>query len=453
MRDELLVGVDVGSSKLCSTVAVREQSGRTLYVAHGSTPSDGLQAGSVIDVGALATSFEYALDEIRHLIGMPVQDLVMSVSGARLEAIDRTETLALDPATPISHQDVMRALPDARDATPDGRQVVHRVVRSLVVDGQVVRDPVGMLGRTLTVRTRDFAALSEFATRLHLAAQQAGARVLALVPEGVASAAAALTDDEREQGVVLLDIGSATTDLALYFNGELYDLAAIPLGGHHVTTDLAALLDVPVDDAEDLKCRHGIADRAVVTEAEAFDWGARTVASLQRQARQGRVPAEVVQVIAGARAEQILNRVNGLLEGWHVKPNLRAGVVLTGGSANLSGIELMAADILGLPVRLGGVLPWEGFPAIPDPSVTASLGLVRYCADRSRPPQQPAERPLVERLMVTGASGEDADNGSHWNPPPVRTRRRPPPRRRSSSRGWGPVLRGWLREFVPAREG
>jgi cell division protein FtsA len=467
--DQFIVGVDIGASKLCAAVALRERNGAVRYVGHGSAPSAGLRGGEVVDPNALSTAFKRAVEEARYLIGTPVHDIVVSVSGARLEPIDRMGGLDLSGGRPITHQDVVQAIGNSRGSDPAGLQTVHRVVRGMSLDGDPVTDPTGRTGRRLDVWTRDYAVPAQLVERLRRSADAASVRIHTLIPEGVAAAAAALTDDERDAGVVLVDIGSATTDIAAYVHGDLQHIAGFPLGGHHITTDLASVLDIPIDEAEDLKRRHGAIGED--NDEELFEWTPRTVAALQRLASEGEVPGAAVRSIAAARVIQIIDRVKAVLDGAQLTERLRAGAVLTGGGSQLHGTEDIARAILRLPVRSGAVLPADGFPAIADPTVSASVGLIRYCAARSVAPLPPRAEsrslgatafvhPLVMQVPAPfRGSGErhtrEEGQRSAHSVTPVATMVLSPqysaPARARASRSWGRSFRAWMREFVPAR--
>jgi len=466
--DQYIVGIDIGTSKLCSTVAIRESSGALRYVGHGSTPSGGLKNGDIIDVPGLGAAFVRAVEEARYLIGAPVHDIVVSMSGMRLEPIDRSGGVSLTLGRPVTQDDVARAIASARGQDPSGVQPIHRVVRSLVLDGERVDDPLGKSGTRLDARVRDYAVSSVLVDRLRQVGDASAVRVHSLVPGGVASAAATLTDEERRNGVALVDIGSGTTDIAVYAGGELRHLATFPAGGNHVTTDIASILEVPLDEAERLKRRHGAigedSDEELILE-----WTPRTIAMLQRMAAEGEVPAYAVRSIAGARVIQIIDRVRETLAQTEAGSALRSGIVLTGGGAQLHGVSDIAQAILQMPVRSGAVLAADGFPAIADPGASGSVGLVRYVAARAEPTKDSAPQPVgrgsvfrtsgivhpvvgrsLQRRESRAVGMSDTIDVISVSPPSVRVAHsRQQPRLKRASGGWGQTLRDWMRELVP----
>ena len=386
---------------------------------------------------------------MERLVGRPTLDVVVSVSGAQLSPLERQGSCRLELATPIGNEDVMRALPPADASLGDGFPV-HRVVRTFALDGQPLLDPTGRIGKRLEVTSCDYLAPLGWLDSLRDALEASGGRLHALVPGGVAAAAATLTDDERAAGVIVVDIGGLTTDIAFYRHNTLRELCSVPFGGQHITLDLAQLLDIDEADAESLKIRHGAADPFSVA-TPGIQWGARGIATLQRLASQGRVPAEAVQAIAGARLRLIFEELGTQCAGLGVnlKLDAPAGIVLTGGTAKLSGSDGIAEATLGVPARCAGVRAAAGFPEIPDPAASVSIGLVRYCADRMvDPPAEPLRASRRGRAATTSnAARETAPalfghnafasvNGLLQSRP---------------TQGWGRWMANWMREFIPAR--
>lgn len=446
MPDQFIVGIDVGSSKLCSAIAIREASGAIRYVGHGSAPSGGYRGGQVTDVEQLAAAFRRAVEEARYLIGTAVQDVAICVSGARIESLDRSGGINLEPGKPVDNSDILRAIGVSRGSDPPGLHTVHRVVRALSVDGSITRDPTGRIGRRLEVATRDFAMSSQLVEQLRGAAEAAGLQVHTLIPEGIAAATAATTEDERSAGVAVADIGSGGVDVAVYVDGELRHVAALPLGGNHITADIAGVINISTEQAESLKRQYGAIDRS--SNDELMEWNARTIAALQRQAASGDVPSSAVRSIAAARAIQIVDALHANLRGVGLVEYLRAGIILTGGTSQLRGIDDIANAIIGVPARSGAVVSGDGFPAIIDPSAVPSIGLVRYCALRAN--AGPAPRGEARRI---GAGAVAFIHPSVQRVMPVRDTMKPPPSQqsRTGTHGWGRSFRNWMREFVPAR--
>lgn len=452
MADQLIVGIDIGSTKFSSAVALYNRSGRITYLGHGSSPSGGMKGGRIADPEALERALRLALDEIRHLAGSTIQDLVVSVAGAQMAPIERHGQVRLDAGYPINHRDVEKAIEAAHDRDPEGLRTIHRVVQGFSVHGQSTRSPIGRHANDLDVYVRDFAVTSELVEGVRQAAASLGMRVHAFVPGGVAAGEAALTQEEREQGVVLIDIGGATTDVASYIDGDLHDVSGFPLGGHHLTQDIAAVLEISLEAAERLKRRDGIATSSESSRVP-VDWGPRGIARIQRQARDGTLSADVVRAIAGARLEQILQQAKEIAMRTDGHNGSRHGsIVITGGSSNLKGIEEAASEVFGLPARRGEILPSAGFPPIADPASATSVGLVRYCASRGAWAADSSQESGWPPEPVRAGNGH-GDEQSRWNDTPLYSdaSRETHPRKPSGGRDWGQFMRNWMREFIPAR--
>lgn len=456
MADQLIVGIDIGSTKFSSAIALYNRAGEIRYLGHGSTPSAGMKAGRIADPEALANALRMALDEIRHLAGAPIQDLVISVAGAQVAPIDRHGQVSLDARHEITHLDVERAIGAAQEDDPEGLKTIHRVVQGFAVHGQRTSAPLGRSGNDLDVFMRDFAVTTELVEGIRHAAASVSTRVHALVPGGVAAAEAAVTADERQQGVVLIDIGGATTDVAVYIDGDLHDIGGFPLGGHHLTQDLAMILEVDMEVAERFKCRDGVATSSEAAKVP-VDWGSRGIARLQRQARDGTLSGDVVRAINGARLEQILQQAKEIALRTDGHNGSRHGsIVITGGSSKLRGIEAAASEVFGLPARRGEVLPSDGFPPIADPASTTSVGLVRYCASRGAwAAETPQDGGRQRNAHPEPAPMEQSQHRELTPQVEVRqyqqVHRLTRDARPSVTRAWGRLMRDWMREFIPAR--
>lgn len=442
MPDQFIVGIDIGASKLCSAVALRDRDGGVRYVGHGSTSSGGLRAGEIADPEALGGALKRAVEEARYLIGVSVEDIVATVSGARVETLERMGGVELNAGRPIEARDIRRAIEDARGRDAGGWSTIHRVVRAFAIDGEPVDDPSGRVGRRLDVWMRDFAVPTQLTEGLRRAADISGIRVHTLVPTGVAVVAAVSSQSEREAGVAVVDIGSASTDIAVYLNGELQHLASIPLGGHHITADVASILQIPVEEADRLKREHGAISEDV--DEELIDWTPKTIAALQRQAKYGTIPGFAVRSIVAARTVQIIDKVKETLDALDDTGRLPAGVILTGGTAQLIGIIDITRAILGTTARAGQVLPGRGFPSIADPGVSAAVGLIRYVSGRSVGPtptrqRSPAAAGFVHPLVMNPFARHDT----------IDVMRQRPRSNDSGQRDWGRIFRDWVREFVP----
>jgi cell division protein FtsA len=274
---------------------------------------------------------------------------------------------------------------------------------------------------------------------MQLAARGARTELHAIVPTVVAASEAVLRPDERERGVIVIDIGGMTTEAALFVDGALFDFHAFKAGGLHITRDLAMVLDVDQEVAEALKRRYGV---GTLTRGRdlGIDWGPRGLAMIQNQARAGNLSRDVPRAIAGARFQQIMHEVREWVDGVAGGLHFYAGVVITGGASQMAGVTELARDVFDMNARCGTALEGSGFPAVTDPGAAASLGLVKYCALRASQPPATA-RSYVRTPAVAGAQPASADafmgyaNAAEQRP----------------GRPWGRIVRNWIWGFVPSR--
>ncbi len=335
MKENILAAIDVGSSKVCTLVAevTPEEDLRILGV--GVTPSEGVKKGMVENIqeatGAIASSVERA----ERSSGSRIVSAHVSIGGNHTASLNN-RGIATIPGRQraITEQDIERAMEGARAISlPTNREVLHSLARSFVVDGQEhVSDPVGMFGQRLDVDTHIVTGSVTAIQNLTQCVEGAGVQVDALVFSPLAAAEAVLEDEEKEQGVVLADIGGGTTDLAVYAEGSVFHTCVLPVGGYHLTHDLVAGLRAPFSHVEELKIAYGSAvpsqvDAEETVELEAF--GGQRVKEVSR-----RRMAEILQ----ARVEEILEMIYIDVKRAGFDDMIAAGLVLTGGTAALPGI-------------------------------------------------------------------------------------------------------------------
>ena len=438
MAEQHFVGIDIGSTKLGIAVASGDPAGGLRYLGHDSVPVSGVKRGAIVDQAAFSAALGEALQVARRIAGRPVADIVVSLSSWLIDARTSQGRISVDTGYPIYQPDIDRVIADSRREMDDEFTLIHRAVQGFAVNGERVLNPLGRVGRTLHVWIRDFSIPTTFAEGLQAAASAYDARIHAMIPAAVAAGEAVLRQDERERGVILLDIGGSLTDVAIYVDGVLFDVGGIEQGGMEITKDLAAVLGVPLDVAERMKVLHGVGSLSVMQELD-IQWTPRGIARLQREAREGTLRRDVPRAIAGARFHQLLDDVRKSVESSLEGLQFHAGVVITGGSANMPGVEEVTRELLQLEGHCGSILEMEGFPPIDDPAASAAIGLVRYCGTRSRSgsttrPRREQVRQLPERTLPwrSGADEKSSGDGTHGRP-------------------WGRIMREWMRGFIPVR--
>lgn len=376
-RKEHIVGLDIGTTKVCAVVGEVDEEGDVHIAGVGTTPSTGIRKGVVIDIDATTRAIEDAVERAERMAGMQVGSLYVSVSGEHITSTNSRGIVAISRGDrEISAADVERVIDAARMAAlpASDREVVHLLPRGFVVDGHDgVRNPVGMYGARLEVEAHIVTGTSTVLANLLKCVQRAGVEVEEVVLEPLASAEAVMTSPERELGVVIADIGGGTTSLGVFASGGLCHTAVLPVGGRHITSDIAVGLRTPVAEAEKLKVRYGAASPLETSEGElieVFNVGDREPRILPR-----RVLCEIIE----PRLQEICNllRLQIRRSGYaHLVP---AGIILTGGTAQLRGITKFVSEKLELPARIGMPEQVGGMiDAVSSPIYATGVGLVLY---------------------------------------------------------------------------
>lgn len=376
-RQEHIAGLDIGTTKVCAVVGEVDDDGDVHIAGVGSVPSSGMRKGVVIDIDATTNAIEDAVERAERMSGAEIRALLVGVSGEHITSTNSRGIVAISRGDhEISGGDVERVVDAARMAAlpASDREIVHLLPRGFTVDGHDgVRNPVGMYGARLEVETHIVTGTSTVLANLLKCVQRAGLEVEEIVLEPLASAEAVLASAERELGVVLADIGGGTTSLGILTGGGLCHTAILPVGGRHLTSDLAVGLRTPVAEAEKLKVRYGAASAEDASEGElieVFNVGDREPRILPRRAL-----CEIIE----PRLSEIcsLMRLQIRRSGYaHLVP---AGIVLTGGTALLRGIAKFVSEKLELPARVGMPEQLGGLvDAVNSPIFSTGVGLVLY---------------------------------------------------------------------------
>ncbi|MFA7297202.1 MAG: cell division protein FtsA [Dehalococcoidia bacterium] len=375
MANPTFAAIDVGTTKVCTVVA-EVVAGEIRILGTGVGPSAGLTKGMVDNIHAAMEAIASSVERAERASGVArILSAYVGIAGPHVSSMNSRGIVAIaDPRHPITDGDVHRALESARIVNvPNNREVVHVIPRYYVVDAQDhVVDPMGMFGSRLDVETHVITAGSSAMHNLVQCIEGAGVRIESLVLEPLASAEAVLDPEEFEQGVVLVDIGGGTTDIAVFSQGAVVHTAVLPVGGQHMTRDLVVALRVPQPAAELAKRRYGHAIPSMVDdeEVEIDAFGSEGTKTVRR-----RMIAEVLQ----ARTEELFEMVAAEVRRGASQEVLSAGVVLTGGAASLPGIELLAEDVLRLPTRIGRPRHLAGLSdLLHDPAYATAVGLLRW---------------------------------------------------------------------------
>ena len=370
---ELVVGIDVGTTKVCTLVG--EVRAEDIYVVGvGVEPARGMRKGVVNDVNALTAAIKSSVYKAERSSGYEIGRAFVSVAGAHIDSKNSKGVVGINSTRGVQIGDLERAMDAARAiALPHNREVLHVIPRSYTLDGQEgVRSPLGMHGFRLEVEAHIVMASTSSLQNLEKCVEGAGVYVDRFILNPLASGDVVLTDAEREMGVMVVDIGGGTTDLAIFIDGTVWHTAVISVGGWHVTNDIAQGLHLPYEIAEAVKIEYGHADPQAIDPIEMFivqPFGEEQMSQVKRIDLAHIVYDRVEELFQLVLREAKYSAYDGLLS---------AGIVLTGGSAQLPGIKQVANEVLKMPVRVAQPEHLSGMAdQMRNPSYSTSVGLLR----------------------------------------------------------------------------
>ncbi len=368
------VGLDIGTTKISCIIADMNGTGELRVVGVGNAPSEGLRRGVVVDLEKTVASIERAVDEAQRMAGVTVKHATAGIAGDHIRSINSRGVIAVSRKdNEIAPGDVERVVEAAKTvAIPMDREIIHVIPQEFIVDDQDgIKDPVGMSGVRLEAEVHIITGAVTSARNICRAIQRAGLKVQDLVLEPLASSHAVLGPDERDLGVVVLDIGGGTTDVAVFFEGSIRHTAIIPFGGANVTNDIAIGLRTPIDKAEQIKIQYGCALSSLVSPEARL-----TVSGVGGRADR-EISRHVLASMIEPRMEEIFHLANKEVKKNHFAELLGGGVVLTGGTSLMSGVVELAEQVLEMPVRIGLPQGLGGLAAnVADPRYSTGVGLV-----------------------------------------------------------------------------
>ena len=415
MAHRTIVGIDVGTTKVCTIVAQVQDNGRANVLGVGLTPSKGLDKGVVVNIDDAVNAIATSVEKAERLSGYRIGTAFVGVAGRHIASLNSRGVVAVARSDhEITRNDIARAVEAAQAvAIPTQREVIHVIPRAYVLDGhEGIRDPIGMSGFRLEVETHIVTGEVMAIQNLIKSVQRAGVEIDDLVLQPLASGEAVLTADDKDRGVVLVDIGGGTTDIAVFVQGGIWHSSVIPVGGNQFTNDIVLIQQTPHNTAEYLKLKYGAAiaedpadEASDLIEAEGFAPGERQ-----------QISRSMLNQILQARAEEVIELIYNEIRRSGYEGLLPAGVVITGGSAQLPRFDELMRDMLGIPVRVGAPSDLTGLSdSIDSPPYATGVGLLRWGARHGL------------AMLNTPNSSPDRN-------------------------GWGSTyerFKGWLREFLP----
>jgi cell division protein FtsA len=414
-QGEIVVGLDIGTTKVCAVVGEIGEDGITI-LGVGTVPCRGLRKGIVSNIDWTVRSIKDAIESAQTMAGVEIRTVYAGVAGSHIRS-QMSDGVAAIAGGEVTRADVERVLEGARAIPVDAdRQILHVIPREYIVDAQDgIRDPIGMSGVRLGVKVNLVTAATSCVQNVIRCAERCGLTVADVVLEPLASAEAILSDDEKEIGAAVVDIGGGTTDILLYVDGGIAHTSVIPVGGNNITSDVAAGLRTPMAEADRLKRLSGCALGRMVGDEEEIEVPGVGGHAPRRTAR--RVLSDIIE----PRVEEIFAVIRKRIEDTGLLEQLSAGVILTGGAVLLEGIPEFAEEILGMPVRIGFPTGVKGITQlVHGPQYATAVGLVKYgaqamaeaAAREAAPPtysriQSKTKEPAAER-------GASADRSKLW---------------------------------------
>ncbi len=367
-----IVGLDIGTSKSVVLAGIVEDDGQINILGIGVAASSGLRKGVIVSIDNTVDSIQKAVDQVQDMVEYDIDSVYASISGGHIHSFNSSGVTAIKN-NQVTASDVKQAMDAARAVSiPADKQVLHVLAQDFIIDGQAgIHDPTGMAGVRLEVNAHIVTGLSSAYQNIQNSVEHCHLNLEDTVLQSLASSVAVLTEDERRQGVCLVDIGSGTSDIAIFSDGSIQHTAVIPIAGDQVSGDIAYFLRVPSSEAEAIKMRYACALTDLVSNDEYFEVPGGGERPSKRVARRSLV--EVVE----ARYEELLELIYNELQRTGLVTKMVSGIVLTGGSAKIEGMVDLAEKVFDMPVRLGMPLHVKGLKSVVEnPSYATVVGLL-----------------------------------------------------------------------------
>ncbi len=377
-KDKLWVAIDIGTTKICVLVGKYLGDDNIEIVGIGKSPSHGLKKGVVVDVAKTVQSMKTAIQEAEQMAGTIIESAVIGIAGSHVQSINSVGAVPIKRGH-VRSTDIANVLQVAQAVEiPEGQQVLHVLPQYYVIDGgNKLTDPTGMHGTSLEARVHIITGSVASVRDLAKCCEMAGVKVTDIILEQLASAQAVLSDDERELGVGLLDIGGGTSDFAIYQDSAIRHTMVLPVAGNHFTNDIAVGMNTTIKEAQRIKHLYGLALGSVLEDTEI------KVAMVHGQDQKIVHASNLIRIIE-PRARELLQLVNHEIMMYELKPFMRSGLVLTGGGSLLEGLPSIAESIFGMPVRVGRPKSDYALPAsINNPMYATSYGLLMHAIKKN----------------------------------------------------------------------
>jgi cell division protein FtsA len=398
----LIVGLDIGTSKIVAIAAEILPEGTLKVIGVGQHASRGLKKGVVVNIDSTMQAIQRAIEEVELMADCKINTVYSGIAGSHVKSLNSHGMVKIKESE-VSQSDIDRVVDTARAiALPADQQILHILTQEFIIDGQEdVREPLGMSGIRLEVRVHIVTGAIAAAQNIVKCIKRCGLEVSDLILQPLASSESVLTEDEKELGVCLVDIGGGTTDIAVFKNGAIRHTAVIPIAGDQITNDIAVALRTPTQSAEEIKVKHGcalrqLADPREVVEVQAVDG---------REPRQ--LSCQALTEVIEDRVEEIYEFVQQELRRSGMESMIASGIVITGGAAQMRGMVELGEEIFHTPVRLGVPRYVEGLSeVIGNPRYATGIGLLLMA-------KQQVEKQMVGN-MQSGSVGRLLERMKSW---------------------------------------
>jgi cell division protein FtsA len=381
----LLVGLDIGTSKVVAIVGEETNTGTIDVIGIGHHPSRGLKKGVVVNIESTVNSIQRAVEEAELMAGCEIRSVIAGIAGSHVRSLNSHGIVAIRD-TEVNESDVERVIDAARAvAIPTDQKILHIIPQSFAIDDQQgIREPIGMSGVRLETKVHIVTGAVSAAQNIVKCVRRCGLEVDDIVLEQLASSYSVLTEDEKELGVCLVDIGGGTTDIVIFTDGAIRHTAVIPIAGDQVTNDIAMALRTPTQSAEQLKKQYGCALAELVEDNDTIE--VKTVGD--RPARQ--ISRKALTEVVEPRYEELFTLIKHEIMRSGLQDLIASGIVLTGGSAKIQGAAELAEEIFHMPVRIGYPQYVSGLSdVVSNPMYSTGVGLLLHAREQMNK-QQPA---------------------------------------------------------------
>ncbi|OGD30708.1 MAG: cell division protein FtsA [Candidatus Aminicenantes bacterium RBG_13_63_10] len=376
-KNEYVVGLDIGTKKVAAVIGEVTEDRKLEVIGIGTAESRGLRKGVVVNLDSTSAAIKKAQEEAELMAGVEIDAAFVGISGAHIRSFNSRGVIAVSGKDrKISREDVRRVVEQSKAVSiPPDRQIIHVIPQEFVVDDQDgIKDPLGMSGIKLEVNVHIVTSAITSVQNLRACVERAGIHIQEIVLNQIASSLATMTPDEKELGVGLVDIGAGTTEVAIFERGSLWYTSIIPLGGDNFTNDIAVGLRTPIPEAEKIKKKFGCIASPVSDDQESIE-----VPAVGRGRKPRVLSKQLLADIIQPRAEEIFRLVDNDIKRMGYEKSLNSGMLLTGGTALLDGLEEVAEEIFDLPVRRGDPTGLGGLiDRVSTPDFATVVGLILY---------------------------------------------------------------------------